>query len=144
MSSKVTRKIYFCGSIRGGREDTTLYKRIIDQLKSYGEVLTEHVGDLEAQEEELGDDYYIHERDINWLFSSDAVVAEVTQPSLGVGYELGRALEHKKNVLCLYRPQPGKRLSAMIKGAENGKNFFVKEYKEEDVPDLLKNFFTSL
>ena len=31
-----------------------LYKRIIEQLKEYGEVLTEHVGDLEAQEREIG------------------------------------------------------------------------------------------
>lgn len=32
------------------------------------------------------------------------LVAEVTQPSLGVGYEIGRALEMKKDILCLFRP----------------------------------------
>ena len=37
-------KIYFCGSIRGGRQDADLYARIIKQLESYGKVLTEHVG----------------------------------------------------------------------------------------------------
>lgn len=36
------------------------------------------------------------------------LVAEVTQPSLGVGYEIGRAIDLKKKVLCLYRPQSGK------------------------------------
>ena len=49
MSGK--RLIYFCGSIRGGKQDTLLYRRIIEQLKQYGEVLTEHVGDLEADAE---------------------------------------------------------------------------------------------
>ena len=39
------------------------------------------------------------------------LVAEVTQPSLGVGYEIGRALDMNKKILCLYRPQPGKRMS---------------------------------
>ena len=34
------------------------------------------------------------------------LVAEVTQPSLGVGYELGRAVAMGKKILCLYRPQP--------------------------------------
>lgn len=37
-------QIYFCGSIRGGRQDQELYFRIINQLRSYGEVLTEHIG----------------------------------------------------------------------------------------------------
>ena len=37
-----------------------------------------------------------------------AIVAEVTQPSLGVGYELGRAVAMGKRILCIYRPQPDK------------------------------------
>ena len=36
------------------------------------------------------------------------VVAEVTQPSLGVGYEVGRAVAMNKKILCIYRPQEGK------------------------------------
>lgn len=36
--------IYFCGSIRGGRQDAELYRRLIEKLKAYGDVLTEHVG----------------------------------------------------------------------------------------------------
>lgn len=36
------------------------------------------------------------------------VVAEVTQPSLGVGYELGRAVAFNKRILCLFRPQSGR------------------------------------
>ena len=50
--------------------------------------------------------------------SADAVVAEVSTPSLGVGYELGIAEKLKIPVLCLYRPIKGKRLSAMINGNE--------------------------
>ena len=38
-------KIYFAGAIRGGRSDQNLYFEIINYLKKYGEVLTEHVGD---------------------------------------------------------------------------------------------------
>jgi hypothetical protein len=40
-------KIYFCGSIYGGRQDAELYTRLIEQLKGYGTVLTEHVGSKE-------------------------------------------------------------------------------------------------
>ena len=39
------RKIYFCGSIRGGRQDAGIYAKIIAEIKrEYGPVLTEVVG----------------------------------------------------------------------------------------------------
>jgi len=114
-------KIYFAGSIRGGREDAALYLQIIETLKSFGEVLTEHIGDPKLTE--LGDDgptdRYIHDRDLEWLQSADVLVAEVTTVSIGVGYEIGRAVESGKKVLCLFRPESGKNLSAMIKGCPN-------------------------
>ncbi len=63
MSSR--RQIYFAGSIRGGRQDQALYLEIIERLKKYGEVLTEHIGD--AALSSVGEDnsnQYIHERDL--------------------------------------------------------------------------------
>lgn len=42
------------------------------------------------------------------------LVAEVTQPSLGVGYEIGRAVEMNKKILCLFRPESGRRKSCLI------------------------------
>jgi nucleoside 2-deoxyribosyltransferase len=114
-------KIYFAGSIRGGREDAALYLQIIETLKSFGEVLTEHIGDPKLTE--LGDDgpsdRFIHDRDLEWLQSADVLVAEVTTVSIGVGYEIGRAVESGKKVLCLFRPESGKNLSAMIAGCPN-------------------------
>ena len=53
MEAVKTRKVYFCGSIRGGRDDAELYKRIIEQIKQYGTVLTEHVGKHDIEEDEL-------------------------------------------------------------------------------------------
>ncbi|XP_030855347.1 putative 2'-deoxynucleoside 5'-phosphate N-hydrolase 1 isoform X1 [Strongylocentrotus purpuratus] len=136
-------KIYFCGSIRGGRKDGELYARIIKQLEAYGKVLTEHVGHKDCFTFPTGakTDLEIYDQDMAWLEDSDAVVAEVTQVSMGVGFELGRAVAWNKRVLCLYRPGDDSRLSAMVRGAHDGKNFLVKDYKEEDVPELLKEFF---
>ena len=54
MNAQTKKLIYFCGSIRAGRDDAALYKRIIDQLKDYGEVLTEHIGDPNLMEKEKG------------------------------------------------------------------------------------------
>jgi 2'-deoxynucleoside 5'-phosphate N-hydrolase len=112
-------KIYFAGSIRAGRKDAAIYETMITWLRSYGEVLTEHVGDSSLSErgDDGPNDRDIHDRDMAWLASCDIVVAEVTVPSLGVGYELGWATVLKKPVLCIYRTIAGKTLSAMIGGS---------------------------
>ena len=111
-------KIYFAGSIRAGRDDQELYQRLIQSLQFHGQVLTEHVGDPNLTQ--WGDDgpadQDIYERDMAWLADADVIVAEVSTPSLGVGYELGRAESLGKPTLCLYREQDGRRLSAMVSG----------------------------
>ncbi len=133
-------KIYFAGSIRGGREDAALYLKIIDYLKTYGEVLTEHIGDpnLTSLGDDGPNDKYIHDRDLEWLQSSDILVAEVTSVSMGVGYEIGRAVETGKKILCLFRPESGKNLSAMITGCSN---LTLVNYKTlEDAKLAINNF----
>ena len=112
-------KIYFAGSIRGGRNDAAVYHEIVGLLQKHGEVLTEHVADAElgVLGQDIGD-RKIHDRDLDWLKDSDYLVAEVTTPSLGVGYEIGKATEWGKPVLCLYRQKDGRSLSAMISGCE--------------------------
>lgn len=114
-------KIYFAGSIRGGREDAALYFQIINYLKIFAEVLTEHVGDpgLTSLGDDGPNDTFIHNRDLAWLNASDVIVAEVSTVSMGVGYEIGRAVEAGKKILCLFRPNSGKKLSAMISGCND-------------------------
>ncbi|MBN1779298.1 MAG: nucleoside 2-deoxyribosyltransferase [Candidatus Buchananbacteria bacterium] len=114
----MAKTIYFAGSIRGGRDDADLYRQIIEYLEQYGTVLTEHVGDknLSTAGEKTLSSLSIHNRDMDWLMQADVVVAEVTTASLGVGYELGRAVENNKKILCLFRQDDDKKLSAMIAG----------------------------
>lgn len=134
-------KIYFAGSIRGGRDDAHLYAQIIDILKKFGSVLTEHVGDKNLSEEGTEDgpnDEYIYTRDMEWLKESDIIVAEVTTHSTGVGYEIGYADSLGKKIVCLHR-DGDKKVSAMVSG---NKNIDLCEYKNiEDVENILKNIF---
>ena len=51
---------------------------------------------------------------MQWLSQSHVVVAEVTQPSLGVGFEIARAVTLNKPVLCLFRPSTGQRRRNLI------------------------------
>lgn len=132
-------KIYFAGAIRGGRQDAALYYEIVQQLQKHGEVLTEHVGDTElgVLGQDIGDQN-IHDRDLDWLKQSDCLVAEVTTPSLGVGYEIGKATEWGKPVLCLYRPEEGRSLSAMISGCDA---VSVREYQSPlELEEIFEEF----
>ena len=71
-------------------------------LKEKGQVLTEHIGSTDpgGEGETTSKNEEIYNRDIKWLQSADIVVAEVTTPSLGVGYELGIAEKLNIPVLC--------------------------------------------
>lgn len=132
--------IYFAGSISGGRGDRALYGEMMLQLQTFGRILTEHIADesLTQHGEQLGD-VDIHDRDMDWLRSASHVVAEVTTPSLGVGYEIGRAVELNIPVLCLFRPDAGRRLSAMIAGCGE---VTMREYRViADLPRIFDEFF---
>ena len=140
--SHQSRAIYFAGSIRGGRDDAAIYAEIIEKLRQFGHVRTEHVGSPGLTDGgEAGSARAIHDRDLEWLRSADCIVAEVTTPSLGVGYEVARATEWGKKVLCLFRRKnDNKGLSAMIAGCPD---VIVREY--ESVPDtdaILADFFS--
>ena len=121
-------KVYFAGSIRGGRQDAELYRKVITALKEKHQVLTEHVGNLSLSTTEDKGDKAIYEQDMAWLRESDLVVAECTQVSLGVGYELAYAEAHGKEVHIFYRPKETM-LSAMLSGNEY---FHIHQYDSEE------------
>ena len=129
-NNHMNKKIYFAGSIRGGRGDASLYQRMIDYIKQTDTVLTEHIGktnmSLKAQTKAI--DIHIYERDIEWLKQSDMVIAECTCPSLGVGYELAYAEAHNIPVYIFY-DKSNANISAMLNGNEY---FNIIPYESED------------
>jgi len=111
------KKIYFAGSIRGGRADADLYRRVIAYLQRENAVLTEHVGQpsLSVLERGRDGDAAIYAQDMAWLRESDLVIAECTCPSLGVGYELASAERYGKPCHIFY-DRRRTQLSAMLTG----------------------------
>jgi nucleoside 2-deoxyribosyltransferase len=136
-------KIYFCGSIRGGRQLASTYEKLIAMLGGYGKVLTEHLGSnvIIEKKDRILTDKEIHDRDLQWVRESDVVVADVTVPSLGVGYEIGRAIEMGKPVLCLFNTSSKFTLSAMIAGSDEVVNH--PYVNPEELGSILDQFFTA-
>ncbi len=133
MKTSSLQRIYFSASISGGRGDAPGYAALIAGLSRRGSVLTEHIGspDLSDGGEDGPGDAEIYARDIEWLDEGDVVIAEVTTPSLGVGYEVAHAAGLGRPIVCLFRPETGRRLSAMIRGNPAVR---VLEYAAEDDP----------
>ena len=121
-------KIYFAASIRGGRDEAKVYKKIVKYLKKDNDVLTEHLADqnLTADGQTELTDKDIRDRDVEWMSQADIVIADTTNPSLGVGYGLAYAERLQKPVIILHNRDKSK-LSAMINGTDY---FFDVNYYE--------------
>ena len=69
-------------------------------------------------------------------------MAEVTTPSLGVGYEIALAESWGKPILCLFRTESARKLSAMIAGAPGVR---VEEYSAvEEAEAVVSDFMRAL
>ena len=123
--------VYFSCSVTGGRQDETVYQALVQMMLADGhQVPTAHLSDpgVMVLETQVSPDE-VYARDIAWLDGCDVVVAEVSTPSHGVGYEIAYALGLGKPVLCCYRE--GRRVSKMITG-NSSPSLKVRVYRTED------------
>ncbi|MBI3153704.1 MAG: nucleoside 2-deoxyribosyltransferase [Chloroflexi bacterium] len=132
--------IYFACSITGGRELEADYQKIVTALLADGhEIPTSHLAKSEVMENERGlTPQYVYERDVDWIKNCDVLIAEVSVPSHGVGYEIAFALGIGKPVLCIHRQE--RRVSKMITGNPHPL-LVVKSYSTlEEAMSLVKGF----
>lgn len=140
-------KVYFACSITGGRESAHLYQDIVNAIKDSGaELLSELFAD-QTVDAKIGLQVIknmskrdVWEWDLNWVSEADIVIADVTQPSLGVGYEIAKAEEWKKPILTLFYEPSGKRLSAMIEGSTLNKTSYYDS--AESVTQIVQSFIS--
>lgn len=110
-------KIYVSGSIYGGTQKIDTYKTLIEELEKYGEVLTKIIADPNT----IANEVYQKDEDIyedleKKLISADILFAEVSIPSLGVGYELGFADKLNKKIIAIYDKNYTEKVTTMIRG----------------------------
>ena len=142
-------KVYFACAITGGRDNAHLYQDIVDSIKANGgEVLSELFANQSVdQKKGLGAKHGMSKQDIwawdlNWVREADVIIAEVTQPSLGVGYEIAKAEEWNKPILALFYEPSENRLSSMIEGS----SYTVTRYysTKQDATKHIKEFLRKL
>jgi nucleoside 2-deoxyribosyltransferase len=135
--------IYFACSITGGREFESVYQVITEALlEDCHEVPTAHLAETGVtQVEAVITPSEVYARDVAWIRACDVLIAEVSVPSHGVGYEIGFALGLGKPVLALY--QNGRKVSKMISGNPDP-GLLVKSYQNsEDAARITQTFLAS-
>jgi nucleoside 2-deoxyribosyltransferase len=136
--------IYFACSITGGREFEGIYQNLTRALLADGhDVPTAHLAESNVVSlEAVVDPREVYQRDVDWIRAARALVAEVSVPSHGVGYEIGFALNLGKPVLCLL--QEGRKVSKMISGNPHP-HLQVRVYRNSaQAVELMRKFLAEL
>ena len=115
-------RIYLACTVRGNRAGVIAGRAIAERLQRHGhEVLTLHLlaDNVDAAESQLTEEE-VYRRDIEWLSTCDALVAEASGSSYGVGFEvgyvLGRARHTGQQIVVLYNDERRHAISRLISG----------------------------
>lgn len=118
--TNVQKQVFFSCSMRGGfgRLAQEELRKIPDILEEQGmTVISRHQTREKFMDSESQlTDRAIHDRDYEWLKEADIVIAEITNPSLGVGAEIADAVNLGIPVLCVYKREHEQQISAYVRG----------------------------
>jgi len=114
------KRVFFSCSMRGGysRVAQEELRKIPDIIEALGLVLISRHQTSEnfMENESKLTEQEIHDRDYRWLKEVDLVIAEITNPSLGVGAEIADAVNLGISVLCVYKKEYEHQISAYVRG----------------------------
>jgi len=136
------KRVFFSCSMRGGFNRLTQeeLRKIPDIIEELGMVvISRHQTSENFMESESRlTEQEIHYRDHRWLHEADLVIAEITNPSLGVGAEIADAVNLGIPVLCVYKPEYEDQISAYIRGKTG---VTCRAYSDrEDLKEVIRAF----
>jgi len=135
--------IYCAGPIKGDTTFQKFYLEIIDFIESEGHTpLTELIAELPSANPLT--DKQIYKRDIKWIDGSKMMIAEISGPSLGVGFEIAYAIHHKKMPVLALVNQTAKNVSAMITGCDSNLLTVARYSNTEDLKEFIRKYIKDL
>jgi 2'-deoxynucleoside 5'-phosphate N-hydrolase len=131
--------VYCAGAIKGDASFKEYYKEIVKIVKSFQHAALSEMNPEFHSAIPLTDNQ-IFQRDIKWLEKSNMMIAEISGPSLGVGFEISYALNVRKiPVLAVYNAEIEK-VSSMIAGCDSELLSIRKYYNNSELKDIVKGF----
>ncbi|MEZ0346751.1 MAG: nucleoside 2-deoxyribosyltransferase [Infirmifilum sp.] len=124
------KKIYFAAPMRGVRDALNESRAILKRLEECGNlILTKHVVEDVLDTDKGLTHQEVFARDVQLLDEADLLIAEVSYPSLGVGFEIAYTLLKGKPVVALVKKDRVEALSSLIRGI-TWSNFYLIEYSD--------------
>lgn len=140
-------RVYCSGPIRGDVTFAENYRRIVDIVSDMGAATLTEIGSNGASDSVVKpseNDEEIYRRDMEWLRSADCVIAEVSAPSHGAGFEICYALFSLDIPVLLLHWDRGKRLSAMLEGCDHTRLELFRYSGREDMATSIGRFLEGL
>jgi hypothetical protein len=97
-------RVYLAAAMTNPNRDLPSVQAILRHIESLGhQVPTRHVAfETGGQQDAKLSDSQLANRDLTWIHQADALIAEVSTPSHGVGIEVAAALQRPIPVLLLF------------------------------------------
>jgi nucleoside 2-deoxyribosyltransferase len=143
------KKVFFACSMRGGYDTVSLefLQKIPTALEELDlELMSKHQTQTNViQKEDQITNISIHNRDYEWLEECDLMIAEITNPSLGVGAEISDAIYLGKPVIGLYQNDKVD-ISAYIRGKLEAypKGHHARYTDLHDLKEIVTNFIDTI
>ena len=135
--------IYCAGPIKGDTTFQKFYLEIIDFVESEGHTpLAGISADLTSTIPLT--DKQVYKRDLKWIDGSKIMIAEISAPSLGVGFEIAYAVYNKKMPVLALVNNTVKNVSAMITGCDSNLLTVAKFSNPEDLKEIIRSYIKEL
>ena len=135
--------IYCAGAIKGDTAYQNNYIEMIRFIESMNHTALAELNGKFKFSIPLSDNQ-VYTRDIKWIEGSELMIAEISGPSLGVGFEIAYALFQKEIPVLALVSSNVKKISAMITGC-NSELLTIKRYKNiEDMQNIISIYFKNL
>ena len=131
--------IYCAGPIRGDATHQESYKIMIDFVESLGNTILTEFSDKFSSTIPLTNKQ-IYKRDLKWIDGSKIMIAEVSGPSLGVGFEIAYAIFQRKLPVLAIHNSEIQNISAMIVGCDSPLLTIEKYSDEEEMKRIIKDY----
>ena len=131
--------IYCAGPLKGDQTYHEFHKEIVEHVNVLGHTA---LSDLNSEFKPAFplNDHEIFNRDIKWLDRSKTVIAEVSGPSLGVGFEISYAIYKRKIPVLALVNNNADNLSSMIMGC-GSELLTIKRYSDsEELKKIISAF----
>ena len=135
--------IYCAGPIRGDVSYQKFYSELINHIEDQGHsALAEFNGKFSVSIPLT--DSQIYKRDLKWIDGSKLMIAEISGPSLGVGFEIAYAIFQRKIPVLALVNSDVEKISAMLSGCDSTL-LTISEYKSiDDMKKIVTDYINNI